>query len=260
MKNIVEYFDTHSHIHFADYKLDAGQTWIEAKKSGVTRMMAVGCRLEDSRGAIEFAGKNDGIWASVGIHPHEAENFLNNKDAKQSFKKLISQDKVVAIGEIGLDYYYNNSPKEMQIELLEWQLNLAQQHSLPVIFHVRDAFDDFWPIFDKFSLEPSLIHSFTGTIADVEQILKRNLYVALNGIMTFTKDQSQLEAAKAIPLNKLVLETDAPYLTPKPLRGKICRPEFVRYTAEFLADLRSEPLDVLADQTTRNAIKLFNVE
>lgn len=255
----LEYFDTHSHIHFADYKYDADATWEDAKAAGVTRMIAVGCRLEDSQGAIEFAGKHKGVWASIGIHPHEAGSFLKNPDLKKEFKSLIGLKKLVAIGEIGLDYYYKHSSKENQIELLEWQLSLAQKHKIPVIFHIRDAFDDFWPIFDKYELPTSLIHSFTGTVADVEQILKRDLMVALNGIMTFTKQAEQLEAAKMIPLNKLVLETDAPYLTPKPLRGKICKPEFVRFTGEFLAELRGESVSDLADQTTLNAKKIFKV-
>lgn len=260
MNNIIEYFDTHSHIHFPDYKLDAHQTWLDAKKVGVTRMIAVGCRLEDSKGAVDFAVKNDGVWASIGIHPHEASVFLDTKGAKTEFEALIGSDKLVAIGEIGLDYYYNHSPKDQQIELLNWQLELAEKYKLPVIFHVRDAFEDFWPIFDKFNLETSLIHSFTGTKVDAREILKRDLMVALNGIMTFTKQAEQLDAAKLIPLDRLILETDAPYLTPKPVRGNICKPEFVKYTGEFLAELRGESLEDLANQTTQNAIKLFKVK
>lgn len=260
MSDTIEYFDTHSHIHFADYPFDADETWQEAKNAGVTRMLAVGCRLEDSQGAVDFAAKHDGVWASIGIHPHEAADFLQKPALKKQFEKLIKSKKVVAIGEIGLDYYYNHSPKEAQIELLKWQLQLAQDNDLPVIFHIRDAFEDFWPIFDQYKLKLSLIHSFTGVKADVDEILKRQLFVALNGIMTFTKQESQLQAAKAIPLEKLVLETDAPYLTPKPLRGKICKPEYVKLTAAFLAELRHESLERLAIQTTRNAQEIFNVK
>ncbi len=249
------YFDTHAHIHFPDYPYDADQTWAEAQEAGVVGMIAVGCRLADSLGAIELAQKHDGIWAAIGIHPHEAAEF-NEKDA---FEKLIDRDKVVAIGEVGLDYFYSHSPKNKQVELLHWQLQLAQDSQLPVVFHVRDAFNDFWPIFDQYSLKTSLIHSFTGVKSDVDEILKRDLFIAQNGIMTFSKQQTQLEAAKAIPLERLVLETDAPYLTPKPLRGKICKPEHVTLTAAFLAELRHESLDELAYQTTQNARALFNV-
>lgn len=256
------FFDTHAHIHFPDYGLDPEEVWEAAVEQGVTRMMAVGCRLEDSRGAIELARAHEGIWASVGIHPHEARDFLNHAGAKQAFEELLTNkaaDKVVAVGEIGLDYFYEHSSREAQAELLLFQLALAEQHHLPVICHVRDAFNDFWPIFDRFSIKRAVIHSFTGVLSDVEQILQRDLYVGLNGIMTFTKQAEQLDAARAIPLEKLVLETDAPYLTPKPFRGKICKPEHVILTAEFLAELRGESIEQLAQQTTRNAQLLFDV-
>lgn len=260
MSHAVEYFDTHAHIHFKDYPFDADETWQAAKAAGVTRMLAVGCRLKDSQGAIEFAAKHEGVWAAIGIHPHEAADFLQKPEAKKQFEKLIQSKKVVAIGEIGLDYYYNHSSKDKQIELLQWQLQLAQDNNLPVAFHIRDAFADFWPIFDQYKLKPSLIHSFTGVKRDIDEILKRQLFVALNGIMTFSKQESQLEAAKAVPLERLVLETDAPYLTPKPLRGKICKPEYVIHTAAFLAELRHESLERLAIQTTLNAQAIFNVK
>lgn len=257
-----EYFDTHAHIQFPDYPFDREEVWRSAKERGVTRMLCVGCRLEDSQLAINFAHAREGVWAAVGIHPHEAEDFLSKKDEKEAFETLLEDikgSKIVAIGEIGLDYYYEHSSPERQTELLRWQLGLAEKYNLPVIFHVRDAFADFWPIYDSFNIKKGLIHSFTGVKSDVEEILKRGLYIALNGIITFTSQAEQLEAAKAIPLDVLVLETDAPYLTPKPLRGKICRPEYVALTAEFLAELRQESLEVLAYQTTHNARVLFNV-
>lgn len=258
----VELTDTHAHIHFADYKLDPNETWQSAVKSGVTRMIAVGCRIEDSRGAIDFAKGKNGVWASVGIHPHEATDFLSKPESQKLFEDLLSnrtEDKVVAIGECGLDYFYNHSVKEDQVAILRYQLELAQKYELPVMFHIRDAFADFWPIYDDYSIKGGVVHSFTGTKDDVEQIMRRNLYIGLNGIMTFTKQDEQLEAAKSIPLDRLVLETDAPYLTPKPFRGKICKPEHVVLTAEFLADLRGETLADLANQTTLNARRLLNI-
>ncbi len=258
----IEYFDTHSHTQFPTYELDAEEVWQSAQEQGVSRMLLVGCRLDDSQLAIDFAKKHANVWATVGIHPHEAEDFLATKGAKEAFEALLADvagNKIVAIGEIGLDYYYNHSSKAKQIELLEWQLTLAVKYELPVTFHVRDAFADFWPIYDKYKLKKSLIHSFTGIKSDLDEILKRGLSVALNGIITFTSQAAQLEAAKAIPLDALVLETDAPYLTPKPFRGSICKPEYVTLTAKFLAKLRHESLEDLAYQTTHNARVLFNV-
>lgn len=262
MSTDLQFFDTHAHIHFPDYGLDAEEVWQAALKEGVSGMIAVGCRLDDSKGAIEFARGREGVWAAIGVHPHEAHEFLAQTGSKQALDVLfdnIQADKVVAVGEIGLDYYYRHSNKAEQAELLEFQLGLAEEHDLAVICHVRDAFDDFWPIFDRFSIKKAVIHSFTGVLSDVEQILQRDLYVGLNGIMTFTKQAEQLEAAKAVPLEKLVLETDAPYLTPKPFRGNICKPEHVKFTAAFLAELRGESIKQLADQTTLNAQQLFDI-
>jgi TatD DNase family protein len=256
----LEYFDTHAHIHFPDYGLDPEATWQYAQKEGVTRLMAVGCRLSDSQGAAELAADHEGIWASVGIHPHEAKEFLALPDGRKQFEELLTHPKVVAIGETGLDYFYNHSPVEQQKLVLEYQLHLAEKLDLPVIFHVRDAFDDFWPICDKFSIKRAVIHSFTGVQLDVGQILKRGLYIGLNGITTFTKVPEQIKAVKSIPLENIVLETDAPYLTPKPLRGSICKPEHVKLTAAFLAELRGESLEQLSLQTTKNAQRLFNLK
>ena len=167
--------------------------------------------------------------------------------------------KVVAVGECGLDYYYNNSPKKHQIELLEFQLNLAQKHELPLVFHVRDAFDEFLAILSHFEGVRGVVHSFTANKATLDKCLDRGLYIGLNGIMTFTKDEEQLAAAKAVPLDKLLLETDAPFLTPTPYRGTICEPKHVRDVAEFLSSLRGEPLEQLAAATTQNAERLFNL-
>jgi TatD DNase family protein len=255
----MEFVDTHCHIHVADYKLDSDEVIKNAERIGVTRLVCVGCTLEDSQAGVIFAEAHENCWASIGLHPHEAHRYMNNREALDKFKLLASQPKVVAIGECGLDYYYNHSPKEAQVEILKFQLFLAQQHDLPVIFHVRDAFDDFWPIFDSFEGIRGVIHSFTATSRDVDEIVKRGLYIGLNGIMTFSKDKAQLMAAKHIPLDHLVLETDAPYLTPVPFRGTICEPKHVRVTAEFLSNLRGETLEELAAATTHNARQLFSI-
>lgn len=255
--------DTHAHIHFPGYGLDPEEVWQSAKDEGVSRMIAVGCRLDDSRGAVKFAKQHEGVWAAVGIHPHEAAEFLGTKGAKTDLESLLTEaghNKIVAIGECGLDYFYNHSPKTDQIKVLEFQLKLAEKYDLPVIFHIREAFNDFWPVFDRFSVKRAVIHSFTGVQSDVGQILKRGLYIGLNGIITFTKSQEQVEAAKNIPLESLVLETDAPYLTPTPFRGKICKPEHVKLTAAFLTRLRGESLEQLSLQTTENAQRLFNLK
>lgn len=249
--------DTHCHIHFSDYPLDPQTVITEAIAEGVTRMICVGCTLEDSKLGVAMAKKYDAIWSAIGLHPHEAQHYVDNTKALQEFRSLATQNKLIAIGEIGLDYYYSHSPSRDQKELLRYQLGLAVEHALPVIFHVRDAFEDFWPIYDEYNV-PGVIHSFSAGLKEVEQIIKRDLYIGLNGIMTFTKNAVQLDTAKQIPLTSIVLETDAPFLTPTPYRGTICQPKHVRATAEFLSNLRSISLKDFEHATTRNAEALFN--
>jgi TatD DNase family protein len=252
--------DTHCHIHFPDYELDEDEVVAAAVDAGVTRLICVGCRLSDSQGAVQIAARHHNVWASVGLHPHEGSEYVNDYHALQQFRRLAIdhvKNKVVAIGECGLDYHYMHSTREDQYKLLRFQLDLAAETGLPLIFHVREAFDDFWQIYDQYSGLKGVVHSFSAGPKELEQILARGLYVGLNGIMTFTKNPDQLAAAKLVPLDRLLLETDAPYLTPVPERGRICQPKHVQLVAEFLANLRGEDLNSLIDATTANALKLF---
>ena len=255
----MNFVDTHCHIHFPDYELDPEQVIKDAQKDGVTQLLCVGCTLLDSKLAIEMAKRHDNIWATIGLHPHEGAVYVNDHIALQQFHELASQPKVVAVGECGLDYHYMHSSKEDQKKLLKFQLDLAQEHNLPLIFHIREAFDDFWQIFDTYKNIKGVVHSFSAHQKELDEILSRDLYVGVNGIMTFTKDAMQLKAVKTIPLQKLLLETDAPFLTPVPFRGTICEPKHVKVTAEFLSNLRGEPLEQLATATTHNARQLFNL-
>ncbi len=271
----LHFTDTHCHIHEALDKFvlrtetrkkyeKAGSPQPDdiikaAHKADVDRMICVGTTVEDSAYAVDFVGTRPSVWASIGIHPHEAKVYADDPVALQRFAALATQPKVVAIGECGLDYYYKNSPKEDQERILRFQLDLAQKHDLPVIFHVRDAFDEFWPIFDDYENIRGVIHSFSAGQKELDEILRRGLYVGLNGIMTFTKNSQQLNTGKLVPLEKMLLETDAPFLTPAPYRGSICEPKHVRVTAEFLAGLRDETMEQIAAQTTKNAERVFKL-
>lgn len=255
----MQFIDTHAHVHFPDYELDPEEVLEAAAKDDVTKVLCVGCTLTDSKLAIDMAARQDNVWATIGLHPHEGAEYVNDDKALQEFRDLAGKPKVVAIGETGLDYYYDNSPREDQKKLLRFQLNLAQEFGLPMIFHVREAFSDFFAILDDFEGVRGVVHSFTGTLDEMNEILRRGLYIGLNGIMTFTKEARQLEMARAVPLSRLLLETDAPFLTPVPFRGKVCEPKYVRVTAEFLAKLRGESLAEIATTTTKNAETLFNI-
>ena len=270
---MTELVDTHCHIQSAG--LDKGeratrQLWAKqpeltgdklvanAIETSVTRLICVGCDFEDSQLAIDFARDHENCWASIGIHPHEAQHHTKDVRLAQ-FAELVTKPKVVAVGECGLDYYYKHSPKADQIRILKFQIELALKHGLPVIFHVREAFDDFWPVFDSYKGVRGVLHSFTDSADNLQKALDRNLFIGVNGIATFTKDPEQLQTYRQVPLQKLLLETDAPFLTPTPYRGSINEPKRVRDIAEFLADLRGEDHAVLARVSTENARQLFDV-
>jgi TatD DNase family protein len=252
----LELVDTHCHIHSSGYKLLSEDVILAASDDGVRTLICVGTDGPDSARAVKFAETHPNCYASVGIHPHEAKHQLTQVPQLQ---ELAGHNKVVAIGECGLDYFYEHSPRDVQKRLLRTHLNIAKKHEKPLIFHVRDAFDDFWPIFDEYEGLTGVIHSFTANSHVLEQALSRGLYIGVNGIATFTKKPEQIEAYRRIPLGKLVLETDSPFLTPLPLRGNINEPRHVCLTAEFLCGLRGESLQELTEQTTTNAKSLFTI-
>lgn len=262
MSNI-EFVDTHCHLQFDKLAANVEQVIASAKDAGVIKLICVGTSLADSQKAIEYAGKYKNIWATVGIHPHEAKS-TNLQGGSLKIKGLLNKPKVVAVGETGLDYYKNYSPKAEQERLFCQLIELGAPRGLPFVFHIRDAWEDFWRIYDSYQSASQrirgVVHSFSAGSAELDQALSRGLYVALNGIMTFTGDKSQLAAAKEVPEDRLLLETDAPFLAPKPYRGKVCEPKHVRDTAEFLAHLRDESINDLATYTTANAIKLFGLQ
>lgn len=267
--------DTHCHIHEAVSsplndathdkwdkagKTDPDQIIADAHKAGVKQMICVGTDVDDSTLALEFSQIRQNIWASIGIHPHEATRYVNNSAALQQFASLTARrDKLVAIGECGLDYFYEHSPKSDQALILRFQIELALRNNLPMIFHVREAFGDFWPIFDSYRGIRGVIHSFSATQRELDAILERDLYVGLNGIVTFTIDSAQIAAFQSVPVNKMLIETDAPYLTPKPYRGTICESKHATTTLTFVANMQGVEEQYIAAQTTENARKLFNL-
>jgi TatD DNase family protein len=255
----MQFIDTHCHIQFDDYLPDVEQVLTQAEAHKVNKMICVGVSLEDSKKAVKFASQHQNVWAAVGAHPHDGADFLDHEDAIEQLEQLSTMPKVVAIGEIGLDYFHEYTPRQKQIDVLSKQLEFGIKTGLPFVFHVRDAWEDFWKIIDVHKEIKGVVHCFSAHIEQLDEVLNRGLFVGLNGIMTFTKDENQLDAAKKVPLNKLLLETDAPFLTPKPYRGQRCEPKHVVTTAEFLANLRGEKLEDLAAASTKNAEELFKI-
>ena len=245
--------DTHCHIHELDYPMPVEEVINRAVHAGVGQMICVGTSESSSVQALEFVKNHPETYAAIGVHPHET------KDGFGKIARLAdeSHSKLVAIGEIGLDYFYTYSPRDVQIHALEAQIEVALAHNLPVIFHVREAFDDFWSIFDNFRGIRGSVHSFTDSDTNLMLALSRGLYVGVNGISTFTKDEAQRDVFASIPLDKLLLETDAPFLTPAPFRGKVNEPAYVKNIAEFHAKIRQLSYNEISQTTTANARALF---
>jgi TatD DNase family protein len=277
--------DTHAHVNFVAYKDDGEEVTKRALKENIW-MINVGSEKDTSRRAVEYAQKYpEGVFASVGLHPiHLAEqNYNASVDEYESdefktqaqrfdykyYKSLVlsvnseqANSKVVAIGEIGLDYFHNEEKKLLQRETLLEQLNLADQLQKPVMFHCREAHNDLLEILKNWNYlgnKPlrGVIHSFSGRWSQAQLYLEMGFYLGFNGIITFARDYDRV--IKQMPLDRLVLETDCPYLTPEPFRGKRNEPAYVRYVGEKVAELREISFEEVAEATSANAKKLFNI-
>jgi TatD DNase family protein len=245
--------DTHCHIH-ESYELPLGEVIEAAQNDGVAQYICVGTSQDSSRQAVQFADVHTEAFAAIGVHPHETSDGFETIAALAE-----SSDKIVAVGEIGLDYFYTHSPREVQIAALKAQIEIALKHDLPIIFHAREAFDDFWPIFDSYEGIRGVLHSFTDSMENMQKAIAKGLYIGVNGISTFTKDEAQKAMFDAIPLERIMFETDAPFLTPAPFRGKINQPAYVKIVAEYHANRRGISLEEIANASTQNARALFQL-
>jgi len=207
--------DTHCHIHSKFFELDSDQAVLDAHGAGVSKLMVVGVNAEDSQAAIAFAATRENTFATIGVHPHEAKDFYSQQAALRQLLETKTAD-IVAIGECGIDYWYGHSSREDQLLAFRTQLEWAAEFDKPLVFHVRGskddqkvAFRDFFALVDEFPNTRGVVHSYTAGQASLEGVLSRSLFVGVNGIATFSKDNDQLEALKALPLELMVLETDA---------------------------------------------------
>jgi TatD DNase family protein len=251
--------DTHCHIHADDYPLDKEVVLRNALLDGVEKVVCIGTSPMDSERAVDFANSHNGVYATVGIHPSEDDGFAEQIDEIRNLIKKSDKTKLVAVGEIGLDYHYHPYDRTAQIRLFEEQLQLALDFKLPVVFHMREALPDAFAVLDNFSGLRGVLHSFTGSEAELDRGLSLGFLVSLNGIATFSKDEKQLKIFDKVPMARLLLETDAPYLTPKPFRGKMNEPRYVKEVARWVANHRGVELSEVEKITSDNAIKLFNL-
>jgi TatD DNase family protein len=254
MRNFL--FDTHAHIDHQRFDTDRENILQECEEL-LQGWINVGSDLESSLIALEYTEKYNKSWAAVGFHPHEA--IKASEDELQKIFDLFALEKVVAAGEIGLDYHYNFSPPEQQREVFRKQVKAAQKHNMPMIFHVREAYDDFFSITNEENCHNGVIHCFSGNEKQAAEAVEMGFYISFNGILTFPRSEKERKIAGELPLEKILIETDAPYLTPVPWRGRRNKPTYVIHVAECLAAIRGLSLEETCLYTWENACRLFKL-
>lgn len=246
--------DSHCHLNFPDFKEDLDQVITNAHEVGIEKMLSICCKLSEAEEIRNIAEKYENVFCTAGVHPHEAEGHEGITAAE--IIKLTNHPKCVGIGETGLDYFYENSPRDLQKASFLEHIKASQETGLPVIIHTRSADEDTIDIINNHDF-PGVLHCFSSDWSVAQAGLDNGLYVSISGIVTFKKAEELRETAKKIPLDRLLVETDAPFLAPTPNRGKRNEPAYTRLTAEFIAELRGISYEELAEQTTQNFYKLF---
>lgn len=251
------FIDTHSHLNFKAFKIDYAQAIERAFDCDVKKIIIPSSNLETSKKAVEIAKNFENIYAAIGLHPIHVKDESFDEDA---YLKLAKSKKVIAVGETGLDYYHDRTNTELQKEVFNKHLKLASRLNLPVIIHCREAGDDILSILTGQNLLPrGVFHCFSENWSYAQIILEMGFYLSFTGIITFTKNQETFEVIQNTPLEKILIETDSPYLTPESHRGERNEPAYVVEVAKKIAELKKIPLNIVAEQTTKNAEELFKI-
>jgi TatD DNase family protein len=249
--------DTHCHLDYSPMVEDIAGTLARAAAAGVERCVHIGCSPAAWAPALAIADAHPAVHAAIGVHPHEAA--LADDVALAELAELLRHPKVVAVGETGLDYFYDRSPRDQQHRALARQLELARRVDKPVVLHIRDAHADAWAIVDAHAPVPGIVHCFTGTPDEARGWLDRGYHLSFSGIATFPSAPGLREAARICPADRILLETDAPYLAPVPVRGRKNEPAFVAHTCAHLAGVRGEAPEALARAAAANARLLLRL-
>lgn len=251
--------DSHAHVSTPKFEADRAEVLARAREAGLIALVDVGCDLESSRAALALAEAEELVWAAAGVHPHEARHW--EAGSADALRALLARPRCVALGEIGLDFHYDFSPRDVQREVFRAQLRLALELDKPVVLHVREAYPEALATLDELA-HPRLrgvAHCFTGNATEAQGFVERGFGVSFSGAVTFKSAQEIQAAARIVPPELLLVETDCPYMAPVPLRGKRCEPAFVAHTARFLAGLRGEPEPELRRRAAANAIRLLEL-
>ena len=248
------FIDSHCHIYYETFDNDIADVINRAHDVGVTKLVCVGVDLESSESSINLADKYEDVYATVGFHPHESKlaesNYLNNLES------MARHPKVVAIGEIGLDFHYNHSDTNIQKKIFIEQLELAKSINLPTVVHSRNADIETFEAISGIKKSRGVVHCFASDLKHAKKIIKLNYHISFTGLITFAKDLA--EVVKEIPLKNILIETDSPYLSPIPFRGKRNEPQHVIEIAKEIAHIKGVDLSVVENETTRNTLNLFN--
>jgi TatD DNase family protein len=255
----VRLIDSHCHLNYAGLVERQQEVLAKARARGIGGFLNISTRQKEWNDVIGAATRNDDVWATVGVHPHEADAHPDLGAA--ALIDATNHERVIAIGECGLDYYYDKSDRAAQRERFQAHIEAARATGLPLVVHTRDAEDDTAEILTREvgkGRVTGVLHCFTGSAELARKALDLGFYISISGIVTFKNAKDLQEVTKTIPRDRLLVETDSPFLAPVPHRGQTCEPAFVADTAAFLSDLRGEPLDELAEATTANFFRLFN--
>lgn len=248
--------DTHAHLNIEEYNEDIDDVIFRAKKKGVNQILVIGMDYKTSKRAIELSKRYDNIFATVGIHP----GYVDESNLEQLLP-LYKEKKVIAVGEIGLDYYWQDDNRTIQEEIFEEQIKLAINLNLPVIIHTRNSFNEAFQIVKKFEGKlKGVFHCFSSNLEDALKVIDLGFYIGIDGPITFKNNQELEEIVKNVDLSKILIETDSPYLTPMPHRGKRNEPANVYYVANKIAEIKKMQIAEVIRITTNNAKKLFNLE
>jgi TatD DNase family protein len=256
----MQLFDTHAHLHFPDYADDLDAVLERARGAGVRGMVTIGTDRESNQAVVEMARRVPDVWATVGIHPHDAGD-AGEADFAEMEKLARSEAKVIGFGEMGLDFYRNLSPPEAQREVFRRQISMARELGKPLVIHCRDAHDETLAILAEERAREigGVMHCFSGDVQIARRCLDLGLFISLAGPVTYKNARALPEVARFVPEDRLVVETDCPYLPPTPHRGKRNEPAYVALTADFVAGLRGVSPDALGAAVTANASTLFGI-
>ena len=251
------YFDSHAHLDDERFQADFDGILARMRQNGVTAMMNIGCDLPSSQNSVRMAERFDWVWAAVGSHPDDAANVTPARIAV--YREMCRCPRVKAIGEIGLDYHYEDVPRAQQQEAFRMQLSLARELDLPVVVHEREAHEDGMRIIDEFPEVHGVFHCYSGSYEMAKELIRRGWYIGFTGVVTFKNARKAIEVASQIPLERILIETDCPYMAPEPFRGRRNDPSLVPYVAAKIAELRGLSPEAVGKATSDNAKRLFRI-